>query len=72
MSADFYLYRLELTVNGQPVEVVVAARSHEQAFAIAEVEVEKSCLQLPQIEEMAIVEKKRIGRGSGFVVTGRL
>ncbi|MDQ0339988.1 hypothetical protein J2S00_002783 [Caldalkalibacillus uzonensis] len=68
MSAEYYLYRLEMKVDGQPVEVIVAAENHERAFAIAEIEVEKMYLRLPQLEEMAIVEKKKIGRGSGYVV----
>lgn len=62
-----YLYRFQVRLLDKIVTVIVVAKNEEKAFATAEIEVEKHYLQLPQIEEIILVEKKPIHASGGFV-----
>ncbi|EJS49218.1 hypothetical protein IC9_04022 [Bacillus toyonensis] len=63
------LYRFEavLANNIVPI-VVVVAQSEEQAFKLAEIELEKHFLPLPEVKEISLFEKKKIRKGAAFVV----
>ncbi|MFB5663334.1 DUF3906 family protein [Alteribacillus sp. HJP-4] len=62
------LYRIEAeTKDYGVVYVAVAAESEEKAFELAEVEVEKSFLRLPVIENLCITQKRSIKAGAAFV-----
>jgi hypothetical protein len=64
-----FLYRLEAKGKGfPPSQVFVLAEDEEKAFAAGEVLLEKNARGLIEIEEFAIVEKKRAEKGSGYVV----
>lgn len=64
-----FLYRLEASGQGFPAsQVVVVAEDEEQAFQAAESLLERNALGLIQIKDMAIVEKKRVDKGSGYVL----
>lgn len=66
------VYRMEVTIIQDMIQkvinVVIAAQDDQSAFRLAEIEVEKTYLKLPEVEEMAILEKKKIGKGGGFVL----
>ncbi|NIA59054.1 DUF3906 family protein [Bacillus pacificus] len=53
------LYRFEAVLVNSIVPIVVVAESEEQAFKMAEIELEKHFLPLPEVKEIALFEKRR-------------
>ncbi|PFY11726.1 hypothetical protein COL47_29430 [Bacillus toyonensis] len=64
---DLYRFEAVLANNIVPI-VVVVAQSEEQAFKLAEIELEKHFLPLPEVKEISLFEKKKIRKGAAFVV----
>ncbi|MCW1239884.1 MULTISPECIES: DUF3906 family protein [Bacillus] len=62
------LYRFEAVLVNSIVPIVVVAQSEEQAFKLAEIELEKHFLPLPEVKEIALFEKKKIRKGAAFVI----
>ncbi|PEX93479.1 DUF3906 family protein [Bacillus cereus] len=62
------LYRLEAVLANAVVPIVVVAESEEQAFKLAEIELEKHFLPLPEIKEISLFEKKKIRKSAAFVI----
>lgn len=63
------LYRFEAVLENSIVPiVVVVAESEEKAFKMAEIELEKHFLPLPEVKEIALFEKKKIRKGAAFVI----
>ncbi|MCU4713204.1 DUF3906 family protein [Bacillus cereus] len=62
------LYRFEAVLVSDIVPIVVVAQSEEQAFKLAEIELEKHFLPLPEIKEISLFEKKKIRKGAAFVI----
>jgi hypothetical protein len=62
------LYRFEVTTKAHVIYVIIAAKDDEQAFRLVEIELEKHFLKIPDIIDISLFEKKKIGRGNGFVV----
>ncbi|MEH7185836.1 DUF3906 family protein [Bacillus toyonensis] len=62
------LYRFEAVLANNIVPIVVVAQSEEQAFKLAEIELEKHFLPLPEVKEVSLFEKKKIRKGAAFVV----
>ncbi|WP_242314749.1 DUF3906 family protein [Bacillus cereus group sp. BfR-BA-01355] len=62
------LYRFEAVLVSDIVPIVVVAQSEEQAFKLAEIELEKHFLPLPEVKEISLFEKKKIRKGAGFVI----
>ncbi|MGY1461185.1 DUF3906 family protein [Bacillus toyonensis] len=65
---DLYRFEAVLANNIVPIVVVVVAQSEEQAFKLAEIELEKHFLPLPEVKEISLFEKKKIRKGAVFVV----
>lgn len=64
-----FLYRLEARGDGfADSTVIVIADGEEQAFTQAQALLERNALGLITIAEFAIVEKKRLEPGNGYVV----
>ncbi|HHQ1471305.1 TPA: DUF3906 family protein [Bacillus anthracis] len=61
------LYRFEAVLVSSIVPIVVA-ESEEQAFKMAEIELEKHFLPLPEVKEIALFEKKKIRKSAAFVI----
>lgn len=53
------LYRFEAVLENSIVPIVVVAESEEKAFKMAEIELEKHFLPLPEVKEIALFEKRR-------------
>lgn len=53
------LYRFEAVLVSDIVPIVVVAQSEEQAFKLAEIELEKHFLPLPEVKEISLFEKRR-------------
>ncbi|WP_208754987.1 DUF3906 family protein [Bacillus pacificus] len=62
------LYRFEAVLVNGIVPIVVVAESEEQAFKMAEIELEKHFLPLPEVKEIALFEKKKIRKSAAFVI----
>lgn len=62
------LYRFEAVLANNIVPIVVVAQSEEQAFKLAEMELEKHFLPLPEVKEISLFEKKKIRKGAAFVI----
>ncbi|MDA1907286.1 DUF3906 family protein [Bacillus pacificus] len=62
------LYRFEAVLVDSIVPIVVVAESEEQAFKMAEIELEKHFLPLPEVKEIALFEKKKIRKSAAFVI----
>ncbi|PEM14313.1 DUF3906 family protein [Bacillus wiedmannii] len=62
------LYRFEAVLVNSIVPIVVVAQSEEQAFKLAEIELEKYFLPLPEVKEISLFEKKKIQKGAAFVI----
>ncbi|HDX9622128.1 TPA: DUF3906 family protein [Bacillus anthracis] len=62
------LYRFEAVLENSIVPIVVVAQSEEQAFKLAEIELEKHFLPLPEVKEISLFEKKKIRKGAAFVI----
>ncbi|CAM4011225.1 MULTISPECIES: DUF3906 family protein [Bacillus] len=62
------LYRFEAVLANNIVPIVVVAQSEEQAFKLAEIELEKHFLPLPEIKEISLFEKKKIRKSAAFVI----
>ncbi|MED0824000.1 DUF3906 family protein [Bacillus pacificus] len=62
------LYRFEAVLVNSIVPIVVVAESEEQAFKMAEIELEKHFLPLPEVKEIALFEKKNIRKSAAFVI----
>lgn len=62
------LYRFEAVLESSIVPIVVVAESEEKAFKMAEIELEKHFLPLPEVKEIALFEKKKIRKSAAFVI----
>ncbi|MDV2683268.1 DUF3906 family protein [Alkalihalophilus lindianensis] len=63
------LYRFEVETTETTDQVVVIAQSEEEAFRVAEIEVEKHYLKLPEINEVTLLERKAVHKATGFVIS---
>ncbi len=66
---EMNLYRFEVTINDQLHHAVVAAENDETAFRQVDAELEKQFLKLPDVQNVSLYEKKKIHKGSGFVLS---
>ncbi|WP_010274867.1 DUF3906 family protein [Paenibacillus senegalensis] len=65
-----YLYKLEITLEQQTVNLIVAAEDDDKAFSYVEGQLTRHFVSTPQPKEIALVEKKRLSPGSGYVIEG--
>ena len=66
-----FLYRLEAKGKGFPDSIVIVlAETEEAAFQAADGLLEKNAAGLIEVEQIAIVEKKRVEAGNGYVIEG--
>ena len=64
-----FLYRLEAKGKGFPsAQIIVLAEGEAQAFDAGEALLERNAAGRIEIAEFAIVEKKRLNAGSGYVI----
>jgi hypothetical protein len=69
MEQELYLYRLFAeTVEGKRYAIIVLSSSDEKALDHAEKELERHTIETPTTKEWALVEKKRVRSGTGYVL----
>jgi hypothetical protein len=63
------LYRFEALINSsENVSIIVVASDELSAFEAAELELEKTYLKLPIIEELSLIDTRAIRKKAGFVI----
>lgn len=65
------LYRFEAALANTIVPIVVVAQSEEQAFKLAEIELEKHFLPLPEVKEISLFEKRRFEKVRPLLFTSK-
>ncbi|MCC3381493.1 DUF3906 family protein [Paenibacillus farraposensis] len=66
-----YLFKIEVDSSEGALTVILAAENEEQAFKEIDQHVERHFLYPPKLNEVAIVEKKRISAGTAYVIETR-
>jgi hypothetical protein len=64
------LYKIEIQLADRQIHLVLVSDSDEKAFGSVESIVARHFVKMPEIRSIAIVEKKRIEPGSGYLVEG--
>jgi hypothetical protein len=63
-----FLYKIELVLETQTVYLIVAAENDEKAFDYVEPHLVKHFIHNPLVKEAALVEKRRLDNGAGFII----
>ncbi len=76
-AANTYLYKFEAELElhtegassiGSRVAIIIMADNDRSAFSHAEVHLEKHFIKPPVVKELALIEKRRIHAGAGYVI----
>ncbi|MBD2872973.1 DUF3906 family protein [Paenibacillus arenilitoris] len=65
-----FLYKIEIELADRLAYLVILADSDEKALNLVESHVERHFIKKPDIRSIALVEKKRVENGSGYIVEG--
>ncbi|QJC51583.1 DUF3906 family protein [Paenibacillus albicereus] len=66
-----FLYKIELQLpEGKQAHLIVLAASDEKAFSYVESHAQRHFLHTPELQSIAIIEKKRPEPGSGYLIEG--
>lgn len=63
-----FLYKIEIAMPERKAALIVLADSDDKAFEYAEGHLARHYVKSPEVLEMALVEKKRVEKGSGYVL----
>lgn len=63
-----FMYKLEIKLSETNACLIVLADSDEAAFGYVEGHLVRQYIKKPEVLETVIVEKKRVEKGSGYVV----
>lgn len=63
-----FLYKIDAAMEDKNACIVVLADSDEAAFNYVEGHLARHYVRMPTVRELAIVEKKRVEKGSGYVI----
>ncbi|MBE0342802.1 DUF3906 family protein [Paenibacillus sp. 28ISP30-2] len=66
-----YLFKIEVDSSEGALTVILVAEHEEQAFQAVDQHVARHFLYPPKLNEVAIVEKKRITSGTAYVMETR-
>ncbi|MDF2922862.1 MAG: hypothetical protein K0R57_1776 [Paenibacillaceae bacterium] len=66
-----FLYKIEIQMESQHASLILLADSDESAFGYVEGHLARHYVKAPKVLELAIVEKKRVEKGSGYVIETR-
>jgi hypothetical protein len=64
------LYKIEIQLPDRQIHLVLVSDSDDNAFGSVESMVARHYIKMPEIRSIAIVEKKRIEPGSGYLIEG--
>lgn len=63
-----FMYKLELTLEDREVVMIVIAENDQKAFDSVEASLARHYIKLPVLNEAVIIEKKRVEKGSAFII----
>ncbi|MBD2846037.1 DUF3906 family protein [Paenibacillus sp. IB182496] len=63
-----YLYKIELEQTNGLSWLIVLAETDEQAFEAVDANLEKHYIKKPAVRSAAIIEKKRVVSGNGYIL----
>ena len=63
-----FLYKIEIEMEEGFAHLILLAESDEKAFAVVESHVARHYVKMPVVKSAAIVEKKRIEPGAGYLI----
>jgi hypothetical protein len=63
-----YLFQFEVIIGKAKHIVIIAAETEEKAFDLVDIELEKHFLSVPEVKEITLYEKKKIRKGTGYVI----
>lgn len=63
-----YLYKIEITLDTQTVYLIVSAETDDKAFQSVDGHLARHFVASPVPQEVALVEKKRLTPGSGYII----
>lgn len=65
-----FLYKIEIELLDKMAYLILLAETDETAFSVVESHVTRHFIKQPEIRSIAIVEKKRLEAGNGYVIEG--
>lgn len=63
-----FLYKIEIRLEDQMIYLISLAESDEKALDAVDVHVEKHFVKPQKMLEIALIEKKRVTNGTGYVL----
>lgn len=63
-----YLYKIEVELRDRNIHLVLLADQDKEAFDQIEGLLARYYVKMPEVLEAAIVEKKRVSKGAGYVL----
>ncbi|MEY4480478.1 MAG: hypothetical protein RLZZ267_1156 [Bacillota bacterium] len=63
-----FLYKIEIQLEDQLIYLVSLAESDEKALQAVDAHVEKHFIKPQVMKEIALIEKKRVVNGTGYVL----
>ncbi|TJY41395.1 DUF3906 family protein [Cohnella pontilimi] len=63
-----FLYKLEVQLADRRTVLILMGDSDEEVMDSVEAHLSKHFIGSPEVKEIALVEKRRAGKGAGYVV----
>lgn len=63
-----FLYKIECSTSKGESMAIIVADTDEAAFAAVEVHLMRHYIAKPEVNSMTLVEKKRVEKGSGYLI----
>jgi hypothetical protein len=63
-----FLYKIEIQLLDKNASLILLADNDDAAFQYVEGHLVRHYVVLPEVKEIAIVEKKRVEKGNGYVI----
>jgi hypothetical protein len=67
-----FLYKIEIQLEEQVIFLISLAESDEKALLAVDAHVEKHFIKPQKMKEIALIEKKRVTNGNGYVIETKL
>lgn len=63
-----FLYRFEAMIDKKVFPIVIVAENDERADKLVDIQLEKYFLREPEVDSLILYEKKRVNKGTGYVL----
>ncbi|WP_424766766.1 DUF3906 family protein [Paenibacillus sp. sgz302251] len=65
-----FLYKIEIELIDRMTYLVLLADTDEKAMNVVESQIQRHYIKMPEIRSIALVEKKRVENGNGYIIEG--